>query len=282
MGKMGSRLSRNLIEMGYSLVVWDRKDEKMRVLENDGAKTAKSPKDVARQCDVIFTSVTDNNAVKDVALGENGIIRGISAGKLYIDLSTVTPDTSEMLAREFNRKGADFMDVKLSGSTPQVENRSLLILASGNKAQFRANEGLLKALGGRKVEYCGRIGMASHMKLAINTVLGAEIGALAEAIGLAESAGMPRDRVLDILSEGEVASPTIKAKIKEARNNDYKPRFSLGHMVKDLKYAVRDARGLNMDLPQAESDYEMYKRESDRVGDVDFSEIIRAFEEKRL
>jgi len=170
LGTMGSGMASNLLKAGYQLTVWNRSAEKCKPFARKGARVADTPADAARDVDLVIYILSNDEAVEDVVLGANGILRGIQEGQIAIDMSTVLPETSLRELEAYAKRGVDFLDAPVFGSKQESAEAKLWIMAAGNKAIFEKVKPVLTKLG-QTVHYFGKNGNATAMKLVGNLIV---------------------------------------------------------------------------------------------------------------
>jgi 3-hydroxyisobutyrate dehydrogenase-like beta-hydroxyacid dehydrogenase len=281
LGAMGSRMAGRLVAAQHDLVVYNRTPESTRFLEQRGAQVAATPRQLAAGVDIVFSSVTNDAAVEQVMFGPDGALAGARAGAVIIDMSTVNPRTSRRLHDAARSKGVSVLDAPVSGSTPQAEQGQLVIFVGGDEEVYQTCQPILAVLGS-KTSYLGPSGAGATMKLCVNTLLGLGVQALAEAIALGLKAGLPRERFLAVLSETAVVSPSQKAKIENARKDDYPAAFALRLMLKDFELILERARQLSVPMPATAAAVQVVAAERARElaahREEDFSVVVRAME----
>jgi 3-hydroxyisobutyrate dehydrogenase-like beta-hydroxyacid dehydrogenase len=208
LGAMGQVIVPRLIAAGYAVTGWNRSRERAAPLVELGMKLAGTPAEVAAASEVVFSIVTDGAAVKQVALGEQGVLAGIRAGGVYIDMGTIAPDVTRFVAAEFAKRGFSMLDAPLSGSPVTVQQGNASLMIGGDKAAFERVEPVLRAIG-PKVTYIGASGQAVTMKLAVNLLLMVEVIAFGEAVALAEKGGVAREIALDAVLKSVTAAPVL-------------------------------------------------------------------------
>jgi 3-hydroxyisobutyrate dehydrogenase-like beta-hydroxyacid dehydrogenase len=278
MGLMGSRMATRLLEAGYPLTVFDRTKAKTQPLAERGAKVASSPRELAEHVVVIMVSVTNHAAVEQVMLGPDGVVGGLQSGSTVIDLSTISPQTSRHVAAEVSARVASMLDAPVSGSTPQAEQGALIIMVGGDRETYERNRSILETLG-KEAFYMGGNGMGVTMKLVVNAMLGLGMQALAEAIALGEKAGLEKNRLLDVLGHMPVVAPAFKAKLENARREEYPAAFPLQHMDKDFGLIAALAEECVVPMPATAVASQISNDERARKSDDDFSAVIRLMEE---
>ncbi len=208
LGAMGQLIVPRLIAAGHSVTGWNRSRDKAEPLIKAGMRWADTPRQVAEKSDIVFSIVTDSNAVKAVALGEQSILAGLRKGGIYIDMSTIDPDASRAVAAEFTKAGAIMLDAPISGSPVTVVQGNASVMVGGDAAAFERAKPVLLAIG-PKVTHIGANGLACQMKIAVNLLLMVEVIAFGEAIALAEKGGVSRETAVDAVLKSVAASPVL-------------------------------------------------------------------------
>ncbi|HTE83988.1 MAG TPA: NAD(P)-dependent oxidoreductase [Dehalococcoidia bacterium] len=274
LGAMGSRMARRLLQAGYPLGVFDRSQEKVQPLAEQGARTYESPRALARDADVLMSSLADDAAVEQVLLGFEGTLKEMHAGTTLIDLSSVYPDTSRALAAAGQARGVAVLDAPVSGSTPQAADGSLIMFVGGDRNTYERCRPILDVVGQTSF-YMGPNGAGSTMKLVANALLGAEMQALAEAIALGERAGLDREALLNTLGGTAVLTSGQKSKLENVRAGAYPVTFALRLMWKDLGNVLRLAQACAVPMPVTAAAQQVYAAEQARGIEEDFSAVIR-------
>ncbi len=272
MGHMGSHMVPRLIQAGYHLTVYDRTREKAQAIK--GATVAETPEEAATHSDVVISIVTDDAALEEVMLGPNGVLAGMHAGSVIIDMSTVSPRASRHLFQAARAKGVAMIDAAVSGSVPQVEQGSLVIFVGGEQDTYQRCKPILDILG-QSSFYMGTSGMGTTMKLVVNTLLGLGMQALAEAIALGEKAGIQKDVLLDVLGQTAVLTTGQKAKLDNVRREQYPTQFALSLQHKDLRLIMSEADEISVSMPATAVALQMYTAALAMGMDEDFSIMIK-------
>jgi 3-hydroxyisobutyrate dehydrogenase len=255
---MGERL----IDLGHRLTVWNRTAEKAKRLLERGATLASSPAAVARASELTLTILTDAKAVERVYDGPDGLLSGDVVGKLFVDMSTVAPETIRALSARVQARKAALVECPVGGTVGPAREGKLLGMAGGSAADFARARPVLEQLC-RRVDLLGPNGAGSAMKLAINLPLAIYWEALGEAVSLVRDAGIPPEKMLEILADSSGGTNVLKnraTKLAAALKEGPKPEvgFDIDGMRKDLRtmLAVGDTMGL--DLPVAAKTLECY------------------------
>jgi 3-hydroxyisobutyrate dehydrogenase-like beta-hydroxyacid dehydrogenase len=228
LGAMGSRLARRLLEARYAVVGYNRTREKAKPLIELGLRTADSPRGVAETCDVVFSMVTDNAALRAVALGPDGIVAGLRRDAVYVEMSTVSPAVVVEIAGAVTARGAAMLDAPVSGSTITVEQGQASIAVGGDPAPLERVRPYLLAMAPGGITHVGPLGLAKTMKIATNLGLAVQMLAFSEAVLLAETSGIEREVAVEALMKSVIASPMVK----------YRGPFVIGKMPTDAWFPV--------------------------------------------
>lgn len=208
LGDMGQAIVPRLLAAGHQVTGWNRSKEKGEPLFKLGMLWASSPRELAMGSEVVISIVTDSDAVKSIALGENGVISGLGKDAAYLDMSTIDPEASRAIGAEFRKAGLIMMDTPISGTTFTIGQGKASLMVGGDKAAFERVQPVLLAIG-PKVTYIGEQGLAVQLKVALNMTLVIEVIGFCEGVALAEKGGVPREVAVDAMLKSVVASPVI-------------------------------------------------------------------------
>ncbi|TLS52110.1 tartronate semialdehyde reductase [Paenibacillus antri] len=281
LGTMGSPMALNLLNKGYEVVLYNRTRSVAETLAagRPSASVAASPKEVAREADVVVTMLGDDAAVESIYYGANGLFGGLRAGMTLVDCSTVSPELSRRLAADMEEHLTDFLDAPVTGSKPAAESGTLLFMVGGREEALDGVRDVLSAMG-RAVVHMGPSGAGSQTKLAHNAIVGINGAAVAEGLALAAKAGVDPAKFLDVVGSGGAASRFLELKKDKLLAGDFSNQFSLKFMLKDLKLASAFADELQVPTPVLSAAKELFQiGESRGLGELDFSSIARVFEE---
>jgi 3-hydroxyisobutyrate dehydrogenase-like beta-hydroxyacid dehydrogenase len=279
-GAMGSRIVRRLLDHGYEVAVYDRNRSNSEALRPHGASVAQNLAQLAANADVILSCLTDDNAVRDVYLGHEGILKHTGPGKVVLEMSTISPETSREVYSQGASRGVNVMDVAISGSTPAVEQGTITLLAGGDSGLFEAAEPIFKALASHWF-LMGPSGSGTSMKLVVNTILGISMQAIAEGIALGEAQGLDRKRLFEVLSQTAVIPPAHIGKLARAEHDEYSPQFGVGLMNKDFRLILETAKASNLVLPATAAAFEVNSAAFKEDPGADLSSVIRQMEKFR-
>jgi 3-hydroxyisobutyrate dehydrogenase-like beta-hydroxyacid dehydrogenase len=245
---MGSRMVKRLLEAGHTVTGYNRTRAKAEWLVAAGMKWSDSPRSVAAEADITFSMVTHTEALQAIAKGPSGILAGLSAGKIFVDMSTVSPAASRELAKEVIALGAQMLDAPVSGSVITLEEGKLSIMVGGERAAVERAVPVLQAIG-PKVTHVGGNGLAVSMKIATNLSLAVQMLAFSEGVLLAERSGIARKTAVEVLLNSVIASPMVKYRGPFVLDMPDDAWFDVNMMQKDLLLALEMGRQLDIPLP---------------------------------
>lgn len=278
LGIMGKPMAKNLLKAGYSLVVNDVNEQQVNELVEMGAKSAKNPAEVASQVKIIITMLPNSPHVKQVALGENGIIEGATSGSVLIDMSSIAPLASQEIAAVLAEKGVEMLDAPVSGGEPKAIDGTIAVMVGGKQEVFDANYEIMKAMAGSVVRV-GEIGAGNTAKLCNQVVVAINIAAVSEAMVLAKKAGVSPDKVYQAIRGGLAGSTVMDAKAPMMMDRNFNPGFRIDLHIKDLNNVLETSRGVGVPLPLAAQLMEMMQAiKQDGCGVEDHSSIVKFYE----
>ncbi len=248
LGVMGSQMVSRLLDKGHTVTGYNRTRTKGQWLVEKGMRWADSPREVAEAADVIFSMVTNAAALSAVAEGPNGIVAGLAANKILVDMSTVSPGASRALAATVRAKGADMVDSPVSGSVITLQQGQLSVMVGGRRDTFLKVKPLLEDVG-PKVTHVGDNGLALSMKIATNLSLAVQMLAFSEGVLIAEKSGIAREVAVDVLTHSAIASPMIKYRGPFVLQMPEEAWFDINMMQKDMNLALELGRQLDVPLP---------------------------------
>jgi len=274
LGVMGSRMVHRLLASGHTVVGYNRTKAKAKQLLDAGMKWAETPRAVAQSADIVFTMVSDTEALLSVTGGQDGILSGLTAGKIYIDMSTVSPAASRELAAQVAGRQAQMLDAPVSGSVITLEEGKLSIMVGGEPSVFDRARPILETIG-PKVTYVGRNGLAVSMKIATNLSLAVQMLAFSEGVLLAEKSGIGRETAVEVLLNSVIASPMVKYRGPFVLRMPDEAWFDVSMMQKDLLLALELGRNLDVPLPTTAIANEMLTAARGMgLGDKDFATLF--------
>jgi len=245
---MGSRMATRLLERGHTVTGYNRTRSKAEWLVEQGMQWASSPRLVCAAADVTFSMVANSHALEEIVDGPDGVLAGLGDGKVFVDMSTVSPALSRSLASKVRERGADMMDAPVSGSVITLTQGKLSVMAAGRRETFERVKPLLLDIG-PKVTYVGDNGLALVMKIASNLSLTVQILAFSEGVLLAEKSGIARETAVEVLTHSVVASPMIQYRGPFVLRMPDEAWFNVNMMQKDMLLALAMGRQLDVPLP---------------------------------
>ena len=248
LGVMGSQMVNRLLSKGHAVTGYNRTRKKAEWLVEKGMVWADSPREVASASEYTFAMVTNSAAIKAVTEGPDGVLAGMSAGKVFIDMSTVSPAVSRALAEKVRALGADMVDSPVSGSVITLQEGKLSVMVGGRKGTFERVKPLLLDIG-PKVTHVGDNGLALSMKIATNLSLAVQMLAFSEGVLLAEKSGIKREVAVDVLTHSAIASPMIQYRGPFVLQQPEEARFDENMMQKYMMLAMDLGRQLDVPLP---------------------------------
>ena len=264
LGAMGAGIAQRLMDAGHPVAGWNRTKEKAQPLLEQGMVWAGTPRELAAAVDVLFTMLTNTEAIEATAGGDNGVLAGLRPGTIWADLSTIAPDASVALAERVRERGAFFLDCPVSGSPATLAAGQMSVMVGGDRQAFDRVEPVLYAIG-PKVTYIGENGQAILTKVAINLALVVSVTAFAEGVALVEKAGVRREAVVDAALKSVIASPVLGYRAP-LLVEDSAVFADVDLQQKDLVLAQDLARRLGASVPTTAAATEMLNsaRSSDR------------------
>ena len=248
LGTMGSGMASNLLKAGYKLTVWNRNIEKCEPFARKGARVADTPANAVRDVDLVMYSLSNDQAVEEVVFGTKGILSGINAGQIAMDMSTVLPATSLREQEAYSKRGADFLDAPVFGSKKEAADAKLWIMAAGKRDAFEKVKPVLQHLG-QTIHYFGKNGNAAAMKLVGNLIVALEMEALAEGLVLAQKAGLDLNTVMEVVKVADFRSPLLMSNGQNVLKRDFSTSFALKLMLKDVGLIEKFAGSLQSPSP---------------------------------
>jgi 3-hydroxyisobutyrate dehydrogenase len=260
LGTMGGNMAARYLAAGYVVYGEARNREAAQWLIGQGLRWVETPREVAQAADIVMTSLPNDDVVESVASGPDGLLAGLGEGKIWADLSTITPAVSRRLSARVRdeRPGAQMLDTPVSGSVPQVKTGALTIMVGGDESAFRRAEPVLRVLG--TPEYVGENGQGLVLKLAINISLAVQMLAFSEGLLLAERAGIDPHRAAEIMTESPIGSPMLKARVPLVLDRPDETWFDIELMHKDIRLARQAGDAAATALPTAAVADEMLTR----------------------
>ncbi|MGH9675701.1 MAG: NAD(P)-dependent oxidoreductase, partial [Candidatus Acidiferrum sp.] len=262
LGLMGRPMGMNLLKAGHALTVWNRTAGRADELVAAGARLAKSPREAAEGCEVLFTVVSDPPGLEEVLWGSgaakdgkrDGALSGLKSGSMYIDCSTVSPALARKIAGACAERGVRFLDAPMTGGDWGAKKGELVFMVGGDEATLKDAEPILRVVG-KKWFHLGPNGAGQTIKLAMNLILALQVDALAEALALVTGAGLAGERLVEVMQSSMARAPVLDIKSQNLLKGEFTPSFPLRLMHKDMGLALDLAKQLGLQLPAAAAAY---------------------------
>jgi 3-hydroxyisobutyrate dehydrogenase-like beta-hydroxyacid dehydrogenase len=279
LGLMGKPMAGNLLKAGYAVTVWNRTASRAEELIAAGAKLAKSPQEVAANCEVLITIVSDPPALEEVLWGKGGAgggaLAGLKPGAIYMDSSTVSPELARKVAAACATKKVRFLDAPVTGGDWGAKKGELVFMIGGEAETIKEAEPVLGAMG-KKWFHLGPNGAGQTIKLAMNSILALQVEALAEALSLVTAAGLSGEKLVEVLQSTMARSGVLDVKAQNFLKQDYTPSFPLRLMLKDLTLALELAKQVGITLPATTAVRATYAHvEESATEDLDYSGVLK-------
>jgi 3-hydroxyisobutyrate dehydrogenase-like beta-hydroxyacid dehydrogenase len=248
LGTMGGQMVARLLTKGHTVTGFNRTHSKADSLIGKGMRWASSPREVASAAEITFAMVTDSAALRAIVEGPDGVLNGLGAGKIFVDISTVAPAVSRALAEKVRSKGADMLDAPVSGSVVTLQQGKLSVMVGGRAETFARVKPVLEDIG-PKVTHVGDNGLALAMKIALNLQLAVQMMAFSEGVLLAEKSGIMRGTAVDVMVHSAIASPMVEYRGPFVLEAPPEAWFNVNMMQKDMLLAMDLGRQLDVPLP---------------------------------
>ncbi|MFQ5770635.1 MAG: NAD(P)-dependent oxidoreductase [bacterium] len=279
LGIMGKSMSLNLLKTGYDLTVWNRTMEKTDPLKKAGAKVANTLKNLSQSSDVIITMVNDTPDVEEVIFGKEGLIAGISAGKIIIDMSTISPEATEEFALKLEQKGCEMLDAPVSGGDIGAQQGRLTIMVGGTQEVFEKCLPIFEAMG-KNITLCGGHGDGQRVKMINQILCGLHAVALSEAFVLAEKMGLDVELMHKVVSSGAAGSWALDNYGPRVLKGDFSPGFKLGMQQKDLRIAYETTKKFGEEFKGTELAYRLFTEAKEQgLSELGSHGLIKLYEE---
>jgi 2-hydroxy-3-oxopropionate reductase len=278
LGIMGKPMAKNLLKAQYSVMVYDINKDAVNELVAAGAKAGKSCEEVASQNELIITMLPNSPEVKEVVMAENGVLKGIKPGSIFVDMSSINPLVSKELAEKFKQKGIEMLDAPVSGGEPKAIEGTLAIMVGGPQAAFDKVKDVLAKMGS-SVTLVGEIGSGNITKLSNQIIVALNIAAMSEAMVLATKAGVDPEKVYQAIRGGLAGSTVLDAKMPMVLNGNFKPGFRIELHIKDMINALDTAKELGVPTFLSSQVLEIMKAlKADGKAKNDHSGIVQFYE----
>ena len=279
LGNMGKPMAKNLCKAGYSLIVNDLNREAVAELVAMGAQEAQTPAALAKNVDILITMLPNEAIVRQVIMGETGILQGAAEGLCLIDMSSVSPEFSRQMAANAEKQGLAYMDAPVSGGVNGAEGGRLTIMAGGKESVIQKCRPVLEVLG-EKIYEVGAIGSGDAVKMINNMLLAVNMAAAAEAFVLGQKIGLDPQKMLDIIGESSGSSYALQAKMPNfVFKGEFAPGFMIDLQQKDLELAIQSAKKQQVPFFMAALAQQVYSQaQSAGFGREDISAVIKPLE----
>ena len=256
-GVMGRWMCQHLMDLGYEMTVYNRTKSKAQSLIDDGATWAESPSEVAAVSDVIFTIVGFPPDVREVYLGENGILNGAKSGSIIVDMTTTEPSLAQEVYAAASEQNVSSVDAPVSGGDVGAREARLSIMVGGDDAAVEAIMPLFSAMG-KNIVHQGDAGAGQHTKMCNQiTISGTMIG-VCEGLIYGHKAGLDLETMLSSISGGAAACWSLDNLAPRVLKRDFDPGFFVEHFIKDMSIALDEARKMNLSLPGLALVHQLY------------------------
>ena len=279
-GRMGVPMAGSLLRAGYPVVVYSRSATKRRKLVSQGAREATSVAECTRAAEVLFSSLPDDRALREVALGPEGLLANAKAGAVFADTSTVSPELSEEVSRDAEQRGVAYLRIPISGNAASAQLGELTALVSGPEPAWRIVKPMVETFSRTQI-YLGAGEEARHMKLVINLLVVATAQAMAEALALGRKAGLGWQALLDTIGQSTIASPFLKVKAGLMKQRDFTPTMTTHLILKDIDLMLAAARAHGVQMPVTSATRQVMQGAVDAgFGEADYMMIIQLAEQQ--
>lgn len=287
LGIMGKPMSFNLLKAGYELTVYDINTQTVEALVEAGAK-AGTPTEMGETCDVIITMLPASHHVKQVVLGENGILETATEGTVIIDMSSISPVVSVEIANEAAKQGVEMMDAPVSGGEPKAVDGTLAIMVGGKESVFESVKDVLHSIG-TDVTLVGKNGSGVTAKLANQIIVNLNIAAMSEALVLAAKAGIDVEKMYHAIRGGLAGSAVLDAKVPLILDRNFVAGGRIDINLKDITNVMETAHEIGVPLPLSSQLLEIFhalkvdgKAGDDHGGIVQYYEKLANVEVRRV
>ena len=278
LGIMGSRMAAQLAAAGFELTVWNRTTSVAEQWsQQHGGSVAATPAELAAASDVVITMVVDDSHVEELLLlGDNGVAQGARDGMLCIDMSTISPAATREIGSRLAAQGIAFIDAPVTGSSPGAESGTLTIMAGGDPADIERAAPLFDVMGAKTVR-CGPLGEGQKIKVIGNAIAASNAAVLAEALIVADRAGIDLQALSAVIDGGAADSKMAQLKLEPMISRQYDTLFRLDHMIKDVDLAIEVAAqsGAPFDYA-AQTRSAMAEASAEGFGEIDFAALAEA------
>jgi len=277
-GLMGRPMACNLLRAGFPVAVYNRTRARAESLAAAGAALVDSPREAAGRADVVITMVSDTPDVRQVILGERGVLEGARPGQVVIDMSTISPRVTREIAAALEARGVEMLDAPVSGGEKGAIEGTLSIMVGGKREIFERCRPVLEAMG-KKLVYCGDHGQGQMVKLCNQIAIASNLVAAAEAVAFAKKAGLDPLMMIEAVGAGAAGSWVINVLGPRMATHDFAPGFMVKLQQKDLRLVMEAASELSVSLPGAALAHQLFAAvEAEGNGDLGTQSLVTVLE----
>ena len=278
MGLMGSRMALNLLKKGFPLTVWNRTPERCEPLAREGAKVARTPRELAEASDVVVACVADPNAAARVMFAEDGVRPAVRPGFRYLECSTISPGLVKRMGDVLRERGADVLEAPVTGSKLGSERGTLLFMTGGRQETHEELMPVMMAMGSKAI-LCGELGDASVVKLIGNTIISFMLEGFCEGLVVAEKNKIPLQTVLEVVMASGFASPYFAFNGAAIEKRDFEQHFSIDLLVKDQNLMLDEASAHRVPMPALAAIREVFQSARGQgLGQEDIAAVVKVLE----
>jgi 3-hydroxyisobutyrate dehydrogenase-like beta-hydroxyacid dehydrogenase len=278
MGLMGSRMARNLLQKGFPLTVWNRTPQRCEPLAAEGARVARTPRELAEASDVVVACVSDPDAAGRVMFAEDGIRPAVRPGFRYLECSTISPGLVRHMGEMLRARDADILEAPMTGSKNGAEKGTLLFMTGGRKETHEELTPVMMAMGTKAI-LCGELGQGSVVKLIGNTLISFMLEGLCEGAVMAKKAGVPLQTLIDVVMASGFSSPYFSFKGAALEKRDFEQHFSIDLLVKDQTLMLEEGAARQVPLPGLAAIREVFQSaRAQGLGQEDIAGVVKVLE----
>ena len=278
LGIMGMPMARNLLKAGFEVVAYNRTKSKAEQLAKEGAKKADSPRELAMECPVVITIVSDTPDVEEVILGKDGVIEGIKSGSVVIDMSTISPQATQEIAARLRQKEVHMLDAPVSGGEQGAIKGTLSIMVGGDAEVFERCKPIFEAMG-KNIAHVGPNGMGQTVNLVNQILVAGNLNAVVEGLVFSQKAGVDLDKAINAIKGGAAGSWQLENLGPRIIKRDFSPGFMVDLMQKDLRLIMEAAAAMKTPLPVTSFIHQMYySLQSSGEGKSGTQALVKALE----
>jgi 2-hydroxy-3-oxopropionate reductase len=278
LGLMGKSIARNIMKAGFPVVVHNRSQAAVDELVAEGATSASSPAEIARQVDIVFTNLPDSPDVEKVALGENGIIAGAHDGLIFVDNSTIKPASARMIAEKLKEKGILALDAPVSGGDIGAKNGTLTIMVGGEAEALEKVMPVFQAMG-KSVTHVGEAGAGQVAKAANQIMVAAQMVAMGELLVFAKKAGVDPRKVVEAIKGGAAQCWSLDVKPPRLFEGNRSPGFKAHMQLKDMLIVLETAKEYEIPISATKENTKYFRSMIEQdMGDLDNSAVVGIIE----